>query len=380
MVVEISSFYIVSLIIVCGYAGILAWFTRGWYRLEMCELKAEHPSTTVTIIVPARNEESFIRQCLEGLIAQDFPGQLFEIIVVDDHSNDSTLQIVRDIAQFTDRIKLRVYSLSEAEGKKAAIKLAMKFATGTLVLCTDADCSHPKGWVSAMVKCFELESPVFISAPVLLKSNGRFFGLFQELEFMSLIASGAGAIGSGTPVMCNGANLGFSSKAYKNLRDDAMKADLSSGDDVFLMLSMKKAFGSSKIAFAKNKDAIVIAQAARTMSGLVKQRLRWVSKSHAYRDAFLIFTALSVMSMNSVIVVAFVAGFFSPGYFWLFSGILLLKILLDFPLLVSFARFAGEQKKAWLIPLIQPLVVLFTTFSAIAGNLVKVSWKGRKNS
>ena len=378
MEVEMLPICIASLIIAFGYAGIIAWFTRGWYKLKRCGLKAEQPSTTVTIIVPARNEESTIGQCLEGLIAQDFPVQLVEIIVVDDHSDDNTIQIVSEMATNISGINLRLFSLNEAEGKKAAIQHAMKFATGKLILCTDADCRHPKAWVAAMVNCFELENPVFISGPVLLKSNGGFFGLFQEMEFMSLIASGAGAIGSGTPVMCNGANLGFSSEAYRSLRDDAMKSDISSGDDVFLMLSMKKAFGSSRIVFAKNKDAIVMAQAVGSLSGLVKQRLRWVSKSRAYRDAFLIFTALLVILMNFAIVAAFVAGFFLPEYFWLSSGLLLMKILLDFPLLISFTHLVGELKKAWFIPVIQPIVVLFTTFSAIAGNLVKMSWKGRK--
>jgi cellulose synthase/poly-beta-1,6-N-acetylglucosamine synthase-like glycosyltransferase len=369
---------LIALAILLVYLFVIVRLTNGWLKLKHSKTSGAHPSTTVSIIIPARNEESFIGQCLAGLLAQEFPGGLLEILVVDDHSGDRTLEIVRELSEKSRKIKISVLSLKESKGKKAAIQFAMKFASGSLILCTDADCSHSRTWVDSMVKCFETENPVFISGPVLLKPGGGFFGLFQEVEFMSLVASGAGAIGMKSPIMCNGANLGFSAEAWRKLDGDAMKSTIASGDDVFLMLAMKKEFGAKRIAFAKDAQAMVCAEAANTPSALIRQRLRWVSKSHAYRDPFLVLTAVSVLLMNAGIVVAALAGIFKEEFLYLSLSLMLLKMAIDFPLLLSFCRFAGKKHYVWFIPIALPLVAVLTTFTATAGNLVRISWKGRK--
>jgi cellulose synthase/poly-beta-1,6-N-acetylglucosamine synthase-like glycosyltransferase len=370
--------YITALVILLVYLFIIGRFTFGWLKLKHSKTSDAHPSTTVSIIVPARDEESVIGQCLAGLMAQKFPAGLMEILVVDDHSKDRTLEIVRELSEKSRKIRITALSLTGSYGKKAAINFAMKFANGSLILCTDADCSHPKNWVDSMVKCFETENPVFISGPVLLTPEGGLFGLFQEVEFLSLVASGAGAIGIHSPIMCNGANLGFSAEAWRKLNGDAMKSTIASGDDVFLMLAMKEEFGSKRIAFVKDIEALVYAEASGTLAAFIRQRMRWVSKSRAYRDPFLVQTAISVFFMNAGIVALALAGIFKVEFLYLSMGLMLLKMAIDFPLLLSFSKFAGKRHYAWFLPIAQPLVALLTTFTAIAGNLVRGSWKGRK--
>jgi len=375
---ETSVVTIVALVILLVYLFIIMRLTYGWLKLKHTKPSDTQPSTTVSIIIPARNEESVIGQCLTGLLAQEFPGGLLEILVVDDHSGDRTLEIARELSEKSRKIRITVLSLTGSSGKKAALNFAMKFAGGSFILCTDADCSHSKTWVGSMVNCFETNNSVFNSGPVLLKPERGFFGLFQEVEFMSLVASGAGAIGAHSPVMCNGANLGFSAEAWRSLNSDAMKSTIASGDDVFLMLAMKKEFGAKRIAFVKDVQAMVYAETAGSPIAFIGQRLRWVSKSHAYRDPFLVLTAISVFLMNAGIVATALAGIFTEEFLYLSMGLMLLKMAIDFPLLFSFSQFAGKRHYAWFFPIAQPLVAILTTFTAIAGNLVKVSWKGRK--
>ncbi|MBK6965687.1 MAG: glycosyltransferase [Bacteroidales bacterium] len=377
MEIESLPVFYTSLAIVLVYISIIGRLTYGWLKLEQCEIIGSLPVTMVSIIIPVRNEESAIGRCLSGLLMQEYPGQLMEIIVIDDHSVDATLEIVRGIAGNSPEIRISVLSLTLEEGKKAAIQLAVKFASGSLILCTDADCIHPHTWVGSMVNCFENRNPVFISGPVLLHSGNDFFGRFQEVEFMSLVASGAGAIGVHTPIMCNGANLGFSAEAYRSLKTDAMKSSLASGDDVFLMLAMKEAYGAKKILFVKNKAAIVTADAADSIAGLLRQRFRWASKSKAYRDGFLILTAVSVFAMNALIVATALAGLFDYKFLFLLLMLFIIKLAADLPLLILFGEFAGKKRLTWFIPIALPVVALFTTVSAVAGNLGNVKWKGR---
>jgi cellulose synthase/poly-beta-1,6-N-acetylglucosamine synthase-like glycosyltransferase len=366
------------LIITLVYVLTISMISYGWLKTGYCRTGKIIASVKVSIIIPARNEEKNILHCLEGLIVQDYPSELIEILVVDDHSEDQTKRIAAGVSASLNKIKISVLSLKHTSGKKAAIQFAMEHATGTLILCTDADCSHPETWVSGMVGCFVDETPVFISGPVILNSNRSVFGCFQEIEFMSLVASGAGAIRINQPIMCNGANLGFSAEAYQRLNRNAIKPGISSGDDVFLMLSMKKVFGSGRIVFVKNKDAIVQSNAPETIRELTRQRLRWVSKSRTYRDPSLVFAAISVFLMNAVITVLAVSGIINMKFLWLSLALLILKTITEFPLLYSFTGFSGRKYLRYYIPLVQPLAILFTTFSAIAGNIVNIAWKGRK--
>ena len=82
----------------------------------------------VSVLVPARNEESNIVRCLESLLAQNYPN--FEIIVANDRSTDKTEQIVREMAGRFPRLRLlNVNDLPEGwTGKTHALHLASKEA------------------------------------------------------------------------------------------------------------------------------------------------------------------------------------------------------------------------------------------------------------
>ena len=378
MEIEFLPVIIPALIAAAGYASVIAWFYRGWNKSRSCAAPALPAGIPVTVIIPARNEAHCILNCLEGMLHQDYDGALMEVIVADDHSDDTTARLVNSFAEQHPELSLTLLAVTTGSGKKAAIQQAMKRAAGALILTTDADCRHPASWITTMAGCFKQENPVFLSGPVVLSSDGGVLGMFQETEFMSLAASGAGSIGAGTPVMCNGANLGFSALAYRQLQADAMKNQTASGDDVFLMLAMKEKFGPGRILFVKTAGAVCEAQAAPTLRDYLNQRLRWVSKSRIYRDPFLIGTAIIVLAMNLGIFALAMAGFWETGLFFISLFLLIVKTLADIPLLVSYIRFTGKKIQRLHICWIIPAVVIFTTVVAIAGNLVNVTWKGRK--
>lgn len=106
-------------------------------------MNVDQPATPpeVTIVVPARNEEACLGDCLVSLAAQT--GVTFEIIVVDDHSTDRTAEIARSFAG------VRVISpgpLPEGwTGKNHAVVAGVREAGGEWLLFTDADTVHRSG-------------------------------------------------------------------------------------------------------------------------------------------------------------------------------------------------------------------------------------------
>ncbi|HEY1210784.1 MAG TPA: glycosyltransferase family 2 protein [Terracidiphilus sp.] len=101
----------------------------------------------LTVIVPARNEEECLADCLQSLLSQSEElfklGRDWELLVVDDHSTDRTAEIARSFAGVT---VLEAGKLEEGwTGKNNAIWTAAKRARGRWLLFTDADTLHEAG-------------------------------------------------------------------------------------------------------------------------------------------------------------------------------------------------------------------------------------------
>ena len=113
--------------------------------------RKEHTNPKVSIILPARNEEEFIGKCLDSLIEQDYTN--YEIIVVDDSSDDATGKIISEYAKKNSKI-IPVSAQIKPDGwmgKNWACMEGYKKATGELLLFTDADTKHSQNVISLAV-------------------------------------------------------------------------------------------------------------------------------------------------------------------------------------------------------------------------------------
>jgi len=113
--------------------------------------RKEHTNPKVSIILPARNEEEFIEKCLDSLIEQDYTN--YEIIVIDDSSDDATGKIISEYAKKNSKI-IPVSAQIKPDGwmgKNWACMEGYKKATGDLLLFTDADTKHSQNVISLAV-------------------------------------------------------------------------------------------------------------------------------------------------------------------------------------------------------------------------------------
>ncbi len=195
--------------------------------------------TKISILVPARNEALTLSACLESLSRQSYPGDLYQVIVIDDHSTDKTWEILQGLP-YPDLNKLFL-RLSDAVGdtddrgetasqtqptaramahKKFAIETGIRHATGELIVTTDADCTFHPEWLRTLATFYEEKGAKFIAAPVRIGEKafgaGRSFGgrrsllsIFQTLDFITLQGITGAAVYRGFHSMCNGANPGL---------------------------------------------------------------------------------------------------------------------------------------------------------------------------
>jgi glycosyltransferase involved in cell wall biosynthesis len=107
----------------------------------------------VSVVIPALNEEAVIARCLESLAQQTFPREAFEAIVVDNGSEDRTIEIVLG---FEDRLNVRI--LNRGGVPVSALRnFGASQARGRFLAFLDADCIAPADWLSRAVEALQAE-------------------------------------------------------------------------------------------------------------------------------------------------------------------------------------------------------------------------------
>lgn len=145
-----------------GYTFLMVRLRIGWKSLGGC--REIRDAVKVSVVIAARNEEKNIQACLDGLANQHYPRDRFEVILVDDHSGDRTVQVAEACIRRHPELNFRVHSSSASPGKKAALREGLKLASGEIVLTTDADCVPNPGWIRAMTAALLEKDAVFVSA------------------------------------------------------------------------------------------------------------------------------------------------------------------------------------------------------------------------
>lgn len=365
----------IILVITAFYLVFIAAFTLGLYNLkERFYNLNKINNVKVSVLIAARNEEKNIENLLQSLYNQTFPKELFEVIIVDDHSEDDTKIVIENFVKENKDINIKLLEANNT-GKKYAISQALHKAENELIIVTDADCTLNYTWIENIVAFYQNKRCKMILAPVLLSPAETFFEKIQVLEHLSLMGSTAGSAAIGFPVMCNGANMAYEREAALEVEKERKDFNIASGDDMFLLEQFVKKYGHNNIKFLLSKSAIVKTKTCKTVSEFFRQRRRWVSKTKSYTSWKIIATALVVFLFNFSIISLLLSAFFIPALWSLYFLLTLLKFFIDFPLLKNITSFMDQRNLLkWALPLefIYPFYVVFT---AVSGLLIKVNWK-----
>jgi len=332
------------LIFVIPYVYLLLKIFLQLKKILPYQASAE-PYCFISVVIPCRNEEKYLLRLLRLIEDQDYNRDLFEIIVVDDNSDDSTPVLA---SGFTGLKNLRILN-NTGRGKKQAIITGVSASHGNYIVTTDADCMPGRKWISTIAAFLQDKMSDMVICPVRMESKKGFFNRFQELEFLSLQGVTAGSAVSGSPVMCNGANLVFRKEAYL-MNAKSLHPEIPSGDDVFLLHALKDNPGV-KINWLESADAIIETSLSGTLGEFINQRNRWLSKVRAYSDSDTIILGLITFSAILVQLVALITSIVSNEFLPVFGVVFLLKSVPDFLILRNTTkRYGKSYLMKWFFP------------------------------
>ena len=366
------------------YGSLIAWYHRAWRALPVFapQPDAAEAQILISVLIPARNEEENIGNCLRSLAMQRYPRDHLEVLVIDDHSTDGTAAIVKSFPDLPVRY-LALAAIPAAESvkahKKFAIETGIASATGELIVTTDADCLFDPGWLTTMAAFYMENGAKFIAAPVRIGSLGHphsLLAMFQTLDFITLQGITGAAVYKGVHSMCNGANLAYPREAFFEVGGYRGIDHIPSGDDMLLMHKIFLKY-PKRVAFLKSRQAIVSTRPETRWKGFFNQRIRWASKADRYDDKRIFWVLLLVYLVNLFFLVLAIAAFWDRWWAFLLLVLLAAKTMIEYPFVSEVARFFGARKLMVYFPVLQPLHIVYTVVAGWLGKFGSYRWKDR---
>lgn len=356
----------------------MLYVIRGWLQCKYFQPSQNYqPKTTITVVIPVRNEEEHIAKLLDDLDKQNYPKSLFEVCIVDDNSTDKTPEILQNSS--LENLKVITLNLnSEINSyKKKAIEEAIANSTAELIVNTDGDCRLPENWLRTIAEYYEQTRFRFISAPVTFHEDHHWYERVQTMEFQYLIGLGAATIHKNIPTTCNGANLIYERSVFNEVNGFVNIDDVASGDDELLMHRINKKFPNA-IGFLKSREAIVKTYAKSSLSEFIEQRVRWGSISVAHTS----FVTTYFLGFAFVINLSYVIGLISLFFTYELLDYLLisfaLKLLIDGSFIHMMVLFFQKKKSFLYVFLVNIFYIIYVVFFGIIINFRKrYTWKGR---
>lgn len=345
----------------------------GQYKSKSFNIKSKRSDLPfVSIIVPARNEESNIERCLIALKCSDYPQDKFEIIAVNDRSDDNTALILenlrKDIPNLVPIHVTEQSANSNLKGKPGALQAGIEVAKGEYFLMTDADCSVDKSWISTIVNTFGTNDFNLIPSFTLIEGN-RFFDKIQALEWIYLHTMASAGVALKTPLGCYGNNLSVKREIYEKL-GGYENIEFSVTEDLALLKAVHSNYG--KVHYLCDKNGTVTTYPEKTLMDYIKQHRRWALGGLALGKIAALFVITSIGIWFSILL-SFIIGQPLLGI-----GIFAFRVLADASMIINSINRLRLKSTLylWLIP----SIVFFLLMELILPILMidkKITWKGQ---
>lgn len=297
----------------------------------------------VSIVIAVKNGSKTLIQNLPAFCQQTYPS--FEIVIVDDHSNDDEKSILEKGIEGMTNVRL-IYTELE-QGKKNALTFGIQQASYEVILCTDADC-YPAStkWIYQMVSHSFEKNMVLGYSPYerkagLLNRIIRFETIMTGMQYLSWALVGKPYMGVGRNMLYPKA-LFQKEKPYKDHRH------IPYGDDD---LWVQKAAAISNVKVCFDKEAHVFSKPEVTVFDWLHQKHRHLSAGHHYGAKYLWQPASYATALIVHWLLLIPIWLIEPGL-W-FSVFFLLGLLLRWQSLIVWTNKLGDEDTNYWFPILE---------------------------
>lgn len=349
-------------------------FYLGYFSFAISEssnLKAQN--IPVSIIICAKNEAENLKQFIPSVLNQNYPN--FEVILINDASEDDTLEVMEGFLQEDHRVKLVNVENNEAfwGKKKYALTLGIKKASHPYLLFTDADCvPETEFWIEKMVANFNSDKSIVLGYGGYFKNKNSFLNKLIRFETLFTAIQYFSYAHWGFPYMGVGRNLAYSSKEFYNQNGFATHLHVLSGDDD---LFVNKAATAGNTAICFDNQAITRSNPKKSFKSWFRQKRRHVSTAKYYKVKHKLLLGTFYLSQVAFwILLVFLLMF--QIHWQLVLAIFSLRLILQYAVFWKSARKFNELDLIWILPVLE-LSTICIQFGIFSVNLFSKpsNWK-----
>lgn len=287
------------------YLGLMLLAFAGMFRAGREPNVQRRPS--VTVVIPAHDEEETLGATLESLSAQHYPGDA-EFVIIDDRSTDGTAAVIEDAAARDPRIRMeRVREPSRRLSPKVnAVRHGIRASSGEIIVTSDADCQYPRGWLEGMVAHFAPDVTMVVGYVESTRVGGakRWLHLFESIDWFSLMLVSRSLTRFGWKFASSANNQAYRRDAFDAAGGFGAPGRAPSGDEDLLTQRLGR-LPDSRVVFASRPETRVLTRPIASWGALLRQRRRWVSRYHHvmhYHPGFLV--SIAILGFQSVLLAA----------------------------------------------------------------------------
>jgi len=373
----------VSILFAIAYLSLLLAIRRAWHQIPEQPPSLLQTTPFVTVIVIARNEEQYITSCIQSIQNQNYTDACYEVLIFDDFSTDSTI----DLSSQFESPQVRIIHLAEyinenqsGSNKKKAIEIGVEQAKGNYILVTDADCICPPDWIRSCVTALEHRGLNFVAGPVNCLKTDSFIGMYQVLDLAGLLIITGAGFNNRIIQSANGANMGFRKGAFESVGGYDGFKHLASGDDLFLLQKIEAAYPGTA-GYIKSRSCMVTTRPQWGIRSFMDQRIRWASKIRAISHQSTRLMLIFMMTYYFLIVGTFLLAWVQPGWIVVFSILFISKMIADHSIIRAGLEFTGQQVPVRLYFQAEIFQILYSLVVGIRLLFRRsYTWKGRRTT
>ncbi len=295
----------------------------------MFSIAVKENNILVSIIIPALNEACYISECIKSIKSCGFPEEMFEIILVDNGSSDSTVNIAQSFGVKT--------IIDKKKSIGALRNLGCIFARGNIYGFLDADCTVEKGWIQNVIKVLKDKRIGITGSRLRVPENGKWI---EKVWGAHLLLNG---LHDGYVKYINSGNCFIPKKVFEEVGGFSETLETSEDTDI-----CERITAQGYRIYQSGKISAIHWGYAKSLKGFLKREI-WHGKGNTIRNIKIFWRSKSLLIALFNILILFL------GLLLLLinyrAGVILFIIFFLFPLLMAIKTSAKANKFNYIFPL-----------------------------
>ncbi len=271
--------------------------------------KTIHKILPISILICAKNEAQNLRENLPFICNQQHTD--FEIILVNDHSTDETLDVMNSVKTEFNKVAITIINLTKLESnKKNALTKGIELAKNKHLLLTDADCKpNSVNWINEMTTNFSKEKTIILGYGAYQKIEKSWLNKLIRFETLLTAIQYFSYVKIGFPYMGVGRNIAYTKDNFHKIKGFSSHKNIKSGDDD-LFVNEIATKNNTSICYSENSFTISVSHT--NFKKWLNQKRRHISTATHYKPIHQLLLGIFYVSQFLfwfLTIILFIIGF-----------------------------------------------------------------------